>query len=51
MEYAIAELEVALDVALTNAPINEREGNTEQAEMERRCADSYQRAIEILRQA
>lgn len=50
-EYAINELEIALDVVETNAPINEAEGNLEQAELERTVAESCRAAIELLKNA
>lgn len=48
MLHAIAQLEISLDVVETNAPINEAEGNLDQAALERDCAKSYRAAIEIL---
>jgi hypothetical protein len=50
MEYAITELEIALNTAENNAPIYEREGNHEQAEACRRHAESYRAAIVKLKQ-
>lgn len=47
-EYAIAQLEIALDNVKINAPINDAKGNYEQADLERECAGSYQAAIDIL---
>lgn len=47
--HAIAELENALEVVETNAPINEKEGNLEQAQLERHCAKSFKEAISILK--
>ncbi len=49
MEHAITQLEIALDIVETNAPINEAEGNLEQAQLERECAASYRAAIEKLK--
>ena len=46
---AISELENALQVVETNAPINEKEGNLEQAQLERHCAKSFKEAISILK--
>ena len=46
---AISELENALHVVETNAPINEKEGNLEQAQLERHCAKSFKEAISILK--
>jgi len=49
MNHAIAELERAIEVAENNAPINEREGNHEQAELERAVAKDCRAAIEKLK--
>lgn len=49
MEHAIAQLEVSLACVENNAPINEREGNLEQAQLERECAASYRAALDVLR--
>lgn len=49
MEYAIAQLEVSLETAETNAPIWEVDGNTEQAEASRQHAESYRAAIAKLK--
>jgi Zn finger protein HypA/HybF involved in hydrogenase expression len=49
MEQAITQLEIALEVVETNAPINEAEGNLEQVQLERECAASYRAAIERLK--
>jgi len=49
MEYAIAELEVALAAAEKNAPIWESEGNDEQAKSSRAHARSLRLALERLR--
>ena len=49
MQHAIVQLGIALDVVLNNAPINEAEGNMEQAALERRCAADYRQTIEVLR--
>ena len=48
MEHAITQLEISLEIAENNAPINEAEGNFEQAALERECADSYRDAIKVL---
>src|SRR5688500_3227073 len=48
LNFSIAELEVALATAETNAPINEAEGNVEQATLERRHAESFREAIQLL---
>lgn len=45
---AIAQLRAALDVVETNAPINEAEGNFDQAELERSLAKSFITAIAML---
>lgn len=47
-DRAIMELKIALEIVETNAPINEREGNLEQAKLERECAESYRAAIKRL---
>lgn len=49
MEHAIAQLEISLKTVETNAPINEREGNVEQARLERECAEEYRAAIAKLK--
>jgi len=46
---AIAQLEVALDVVVTNEPINRERGDIEQADLERRNAEQFRRAIEVLK--
>lgn len=48
MDYAIAELQIALSVVENNAPINETAGNAEQSQYERDCAASYRAAIAAL---
>jgi hypothetical protein len=45
MAAAVAELKTALDVVETNAPINAREGNKPQAQLERKNAQSFRAAI------
>jgi hypothetical protein len=45
---SIAQLRAALETVETNAPINEAEGNLEQAELERENAASFREAIGIL---
>lgn len=47
---AIDQLKASYDVMRTNAPINEREGNRSQAELERNNAKSYREAIKMLKQ-
>jgi hypothetical protein len=49
MERAIAELERGIEVAETNMPINEREGNFEQAALEREVIRDFKAAIEKLK--
>lgn len=49
MEYAIIQLEISLEVLEANAPINEAEGNHEQAKYERDAAASIRAAIEKLK--
>lgn len=46
---SIIELQVALETAEKNAPINEAEGNLEQAKLERENAASFREAIALLR--
>lgn len=46
--YAVSQLQVALNTAETNAPINEAEGNTAQAALERIHATSFREAINLL---
>lgn len=46
---AIAQLEVSAQVCETNAPINEAEGNHEQAKLERDNAAAYRVAIAHLK--
>jgi hypothetical protein len=45
---AIAELENARHVVKTNEPINRREGNKTQADLERKHARSFTEAIRVL---
>lgn len=45
---AVAQLRMALEVVETNAPINEAEGNLDQAELERSLAKSFITAIAML---
>lgn len=49
MEHAIIQLEISLAIVENNAPINEAEGNREQAEYERKVAASIRAAIEKLK--
>lgn len=46
---AIVELQNSLRTMKTNAPINEREGNYEQANLEKANARSYQAAMQLLK--
>lgn len=48
MKAAIVVLQLALSTALNNAPINEAEGNLEQAALERANAKGYQEALDII---
>ena len=45
---AIMELENSLEVLTTNEPINRKEGNIEQADLERKHARSFRSAIRFL---
>ena len=45
---AIVELENSLGVLTTNEPINRKEGNIEQADLEKRNARSFRSAIRFL---
>lgn len=45
---AIANLKISAEVCETNAPINEAEGNHDQAKLERDNAESYRAAIASL---
>lgn len=47
---SIAELEIALATAENNAPINMAEGNLDQADLERRNAESFRAAIKLLKE-
>ena len=44
-ESAIAQLTISAEVCETNAPINEAEGNHDQAALERSNAAAYRAAI------
>lgn len=48
-DRAIATMQVALDVAEANHPVNVAEGNLEQAENEEQLADQLRGAIEVLK--
>lgn len=50
MKYAdaIAQLTISAEVCETNAPINDAEGNHEQAALERKNAQSFRAAISRL---
>ena len=50
MAPAINELKVSLDTVENNAPINEREGNLDQAGLERETATSIKAAVARLRE-
>lgn len=48
LNQAKATLEVTIEIAKNNAPINEAEGNLEQAALERQTAEECQSAVDIL---
>lgn len=48
---AVVELEIALDVVKTNEPINRKEGDIEQANLEKSNAKAFELAIDVLNQA
>lgn len=48
LEPAIGELKRSMDVLLNNEPINRREGNVRQANLERNNAQSFRQAISVL---
>lgn len=50
-QAAIAQLLIAAETCDTNAPINEAEGNHEQAKLERENARDYRLAIASLQAA
>lgn len=47
-EPAVSELYNALEVVQTNAPINEKRGDISQARLERKNAESFKSAIQLL---
>jgi hypothetical protein len=49
--HAIGELKHSVEIAENNAPINEKEGNVEQAKLERARARNCRKAISLLRKA
>ena len=49
MKLVIATLEHALETMLTNEPINRREGNIEQANLEAQSAAEIREALHILK--
>ncbi len=49
MNAAITQLEVTLDVLETNEPINRREGNIAQADLEASSAAEIREALTVLR--
>jgi hypothetical protein len=49
MQAAISTLEIALDVLLTNEPINRAEGNVEQADFEAKNAEDIRKALAALK--
>lgn len=48
---AVIELEIALNIVKTNEPINRKEGDIEQANLEKRNAKAFELAIDVLNQA
>lgn len=51
MQAAITQLEIALDVLVTNEPINRERGDIEQADLEARNAAEIRQAIDVLKAA
>lgn len=51
MKNAISILEIALETMVTNEPINRREGNVDQADLEARNATEIRQALTVLRAA
>lgn len=51
MQAAITQLEIALDVLVTNEPINRERGDIEQADLEARSAAEIRQAIDVLKAA
>ena len=51
MKAAIAQLEISLDVMVTNEPINRAEGKTEQADLEAVNASEIRQALAVLKAA
>lgn len=49
MKASISQLEIALATMENNEPINRREGNIEQADLELANAEDYRMAIEVLK--
>lgn len=49
MNAAIAQMEISLDVLITNEPINRAAGNTEQADLEAVNAAEIRQALDFLR--
>ena len=47
--HAITELEIALDVRVTNEPINRARGDLAQADLEKDSATEFRRALKILK--
>lgn len=48
---AIEQLKISAETCETNAPINEAEGNLDQAALERSNAAAYREAIQVLESA
>lgn len=51
MIAAISNLEIYLDILVTNEPINRSEGNVEQADLELKNAEEVREALGILKAA
>lgn len=51
MNAAITTLEIALNTMETNEPINHKEGNFEQADLEAKSAAEIRQALTVLRVA
>jgi len=48
LEPAVSELKRSMETLLNNEPINRKEGNVRQANLERNNAQSFGKAIEVL---
>lgn len=49
MKHVISELEIALQILTNNEPINRRDGNFDQADLQALKIAEFSRALEILR--